>query len=100
MDAATGNKMWEKDTIIDHSHSYTVTGAPRVVKGKVLIGNGGAEYGARGYITAYDAETGAQAWRWVVVPGDPSKPYEYESMEAAAKTRGPPWKDWIHCRGR
>src|SRR6267142_2920601 len=67
IDAATGKKVWEKDTIIDHSHSYTVTGAPRVVKGKVLIGNGGAEYGVRGYITAYDAETGEQAWRWFVV---------------------------------
>src|SRR6266403_1103593 len=60
LDAVTGNKGWEKDTIIDHSHSYTVTGAPRVVKGKVLIGNGGAEFGVRGYVTAYDAETGAQ----------------------------------------
>src|SRR6267143_1816913 len=86
IDAATGKKVWEKDTIIDHSHSYTVTGAPRVVKGKVIIGNGGAEYGVRGYITAYDAETGAQAWRWFVVPGDPSDPYEVVSMEAAAKT--------------
>src|SRR5712675_2392687 len=73
IDAVTGKKIWEKDTVVDHSHSYTITGAPRIVKGKVLIGNGGAEYGARGYITAYDAETGAQAWRWFVVPGNPSK---------------------------
>ena len=99
IDAATGKKVWEKDTIIDHSHSYTVTGAPRVVKGKVLIGNGGAEYGARGYITAYDTETGAQAWRWFVVPGDPSKPYEDESMEAAAKTWDPAGKYWINGGG-
>src|ERR1700676_5453984 len=48
LDAVTGNKIWEKDTITDHSHSYTVTGAPRVFNGKVLIGNGGAEYGVRG----------------------------------------------------
>jgi quinohemoprotein ethanol dehydrogenase len=99
IDAATGKKIWEKDTIIDHSHSYTVTGAPRVVKGKVLIGNGGAEYGARGYITAYEAETGAQAWRWFVVPGDPSKPFEDESMEAAAKTWDPAGKYWINGGG-
>jgi len=52
-----------------------------VVKGRVLIGNGGAEYGVRGYVTAYDAETCAQAWRWFTVPGDPGKPYEDESME-------------------
>jgi quinohemoprotein ethanol dehydrogenase len=99
IDAVTGKKLWEKDTIIDHSHSYTITGAPRVVKGKVLIGNGGAEYGVRGYITAYDAETGAQAWRWFVVPGDPSKPFEDSSMAAAAKTWDPAGKWWINGGG-
>jgi len=99
IDAVTGKKVWEKDTVIDHSHSYTITGAPRVVKGKVLIGNGGAEYGARGYITAYDAETGEQAWRWFVVPGDPSKPFEDASMEAAAKTWDPAGKWWINGGG-
>src|ERR1700730_14972384 len=56
IDAVTGKKVWEKDTVIDHSHSYTITGAPRVVKGKVLIGNGGAEFGARGYLTTYDPD--------------------------------------------
>jgi quinohemoprotein ethanol dehydrogenase len=99
IDAVTGKKIWEKDTVIDHSHSYTITGAPRVVKGKVLIGNGGAEYGARGYITAYDAETGTQAWRWFVVPGDPSKPFEDSSMAAAAKTWDPAGKWWINGGG-
>ena len=99
IDAATGKKVWEKDTITDHSHSYTVTGAPRVVKGKVLIGNGGAEFGVRGYLTAYDAETGEQAWRWFVVPGDPSKPYEDASMAAAAKTWDPAGKYWINGGG-
>jgi quinohemoprotein ethanol dehydrogenase len=99
IDAATGKKVWEKDTVIDHSHSYTITGAPRVVKGKVLIGNGGAEYGARGYITAYDAETGEQAWRWFVVPGDPSKPFEDESMEKAVKTWDPAGKWWVNGGG-
>jgi quinohemoprotein ethanol dehydrogenase len=99
IDAVTGKKLWEKDTVIDHSHSYTVTGAPRVVKGKVLIGNGGAEFGVRGYITAYDAETGEQAWRWFVVPGDPSKPFEDESMEKAAKTWDPSGKWWVNGGG-
>ncbi len=99
IDAVTGKKVWEKDTLIDHSHSYTITGAPRVVKGKVLIGNGGAEYGARGYISAYDAETGEQAWRWFVVPGDPSKPFEDESMEKAAKTWDPAGKYWVNGGG-
>src|ERR1700731_4563588 len=99
LDAVTGNKIWEKDTITDHSHSYTITGAPRVFNGKVVIGNGGAEYGVRGYVTAYDAETGAQAWRWFVVPGDPSKPFEDDSMAAAAKTWDPAGKWWINGGG-
>jgi quinohemoprotein ethanol dehydrogenase len=99
IDAASGKKAWEKDTVIDHGHSYTITGAPRVVKGNVLIGNGGAEYGVRGYISAYDAENGGLAWRWFVVPGDPSKPFEDESMERAAKTWDPAGKYWINGGG-
>ena len=63
LDAATGQKVWEKDTLIDHDHSYTITGALRAFNCKVLIGQGGAEYGARGYVTAYDTETGNQLWR-------------------------------------
>ena len=92
LDAATGKKVWEQDTIIDRKHSYTITGAPRVFKGKVIIGNGGAEYGVRGYVTAYDAKTGKQTWRWFTVPGDPSKPFEDESMAKAAKTWDPAGK--------
>ena len=94
LDAATGEKVWEKDTIIDHSRAYTITGAPRVANGKVIIGNGGAEYGVRGYVTAYDAETGEQKWRWFCVPGNPSKPFEDKSQEAAAKTWDPSGKYW------
>ncbi len=94
LDAATGAKQWEQDTIIDHSRSYTVTGAPRVFKGKVMIGNGGAEFGVRGYLTAYDAKTGKQAWRWFTVPGDPGKPYENAAMAMAAKTWDPSNKYW------
>ena len=99
LDAATGQKVWEKDTLIDHDHSYTITGAPRVFNGKVVIGQGGAEYGARGYVTAYDTETGNQVWRWFTVPGDPSKPFEDASMEAAAKTWDPAGKYWINGGG-
>ena len=99
IDAATGQKVWEKDTLIDHDHSYTITGAPRAFNGKVVIGQGGAEYGVRGYITAYDTETGNQVWRWFTVPGDPSKPFEDASMEAAAKTWDPAGKWWINGGG-
>lgn len=99
LDAASGAKVWEKDTLIDHDHSYTITGAPRAFNGKVVIGQGGAEYGARGYVTAYDTETGNQAWRWFTVPGDPSKPFEDASMEAAAKTWDPAGKYWLNGGG-
>ena len=99
LDAATGKVVWEKDTVASKDHSYTITGAPRVFNGKVVIGNGGAEFGARGYVTAYDAETGNQAWRWFTVPGDPSKPFEDESMAAAAKTWDPAGKYWINGGG-
>jgi quinohemoprotein ethanol dehydrogenase len=99
LDAVTGKVAWEKDTIVSKEHSYTITGAPRVFKGKVIIGNGGAEYGVRGYVTAYDAETGDQAWRWFTVPGDPSKPFEDESMAAAAKTWDPAGKYCVNGGG-
>ncbi|OYU91019.1 MAG: PQQ-dependent dehydrogenase, methanol/ethanol family [Bradyrhizobiaceae bacterium PARB1] len=99
IDAASGQKVWEKDTVIDRKMSYTITGAPRVFNGKVVIGNGGAEYGVRGYVTAYDADSGDQKWRWFTVPGDPSKPFEDESMAAAAKTWDPAGKYWINGGG-
>ena len=76
LDSATGKQVWSVSTVDDSDadpQSYTITGAPRVVKGKVIIGNAGGEYRARGYITAYDAESGKKAWRFYTVPGDPSK---------------------------
>ena len=92
IDAAEGKLIWEVWTT-DSTKNYTITGAPRIIKGKVIIGNGGAEFGVRGYITAYDAETGKQAWRFYAVPGDPSKPFESKAMEMAAKTwTGEWWK--------
>jgi quinohemoprotein ethanol dehydrogenase len=86
LDTASGRKVWEVDTVVDHARAYTSTGAPRVYKRSVIIGNGGGEFGVRGYVTAYDAETGEQKWRWFTVPGDPSKPFENEAMARAAKT--------------
>ena len=97
LDAATGALVWEVDTLIDRERPYTITGAPRAARGKVFIGNGGAEYGVRGYVTAYDAETGEQAWRFFTVPGDPSLPFEHPEMELAADT----WKggEWWEIGG-
>ena len=85
LDAATGNEVWSVVTV-DQTKAYTITGAPRVIKGKVLIGNGGAEYGVRGYISAYDAQTGKMLWRFYTVPGDPSQPFEAPILAEAAKT--------------
>ena len=92
LDAATGKLVWEVMTVPE-GQRYTISGAPRVFKGMVLIGNGGAESGIRGYVTAYDADTGKQIWRFYTVPGDPSKPFESPALEKAAKTwTGEWWK--------
>ncbi|MDA0978596.1 MAG: PQQ-dependent dehydrogenase, methanol/ethanol family [Proteobacteria bacterium] len=85
LDAATGEELFDVNTI-DRTMPYTITGAPRIVNGKVIIGNGGAEYGVRGYVTAYDWETGEQVWRFYTVPGNPEDGFESPAMEAAAKT--------------
>ena len=92
LDAATGKQVWSTQTT-DPDKPYTITGAPRVAKGLVFIGNGGAEMDVRGYVSAYDAETGELVWRWYTVPGDPSKGFENDAMEMAAKTwHGEWWK--------
>jgi quinohemoprotein ethanol dehydrogenase len=92
LDAASGALAWEVMTV-DAAQPYTITGAPRVVKGKVIIGNGGAELGVRGYVSAYDAETGALVWRFYTVPGDPALPFESPALERAAATwTGEWWK--------
>jgi len=90
LDAATGVPVWEEQTT-DPAMPYTITGAPRIVDDKVIIGNGGSEYGVRGYITAYDAATGDQVWRFYTVPGNPDAPFENPELEAAAKTWTGEW---------
>ena len=85
LDAASGEVVWDVNTI-DRSKPYTITGAPRIINDKVIIGNGGAEFGVRGYVTAYDTATGELVWRFHTVPGDPAEPFESATMEAAAKT--------------
>jgi alcohol dehydrogenase (cytochrome c)/quinohemoprotein ethanol dehydrogenase len=92
LDAATGKVVWDTPSIPKGSH-MAITGAPRIVKGKVVIGAAGSEYITRGYLAAFDAETGKEAWRFYTVPGDPSKPAEGKHLEAAAKTwSGEYWK--------
>ena len=93
LDAKTGKELWHADTI-PVGKMMISTGAPRVMNGKVIIGNGGADFGARGYVTAYDSETGKQLWRFYTVPGSPDENKGDAAMEAAAKTWGPEfWKN-------
>lgn len=92
LDAATGKPIWQTQTV-DRTKNYTITGAPRVVDGNVIIGNGGAEFGVRGFVAAYNSETGKLAWRTYTVPGDPALGFESKALEAAAKTwTGQWWK--------
>ncbi|MDR8393536.1 PQQ-dependent dehydrogenase, methanol/ethanol family [Aliifodinibius sp. S!AR15-10] len=90
LDAANGEPLWSVATF-DPSTDYSITGAPRAVKGNIIIGNGGAEFGVRGYVSAYDAENGDLVWRTYTVPGNPSESFESEAMEQAAETWSGQW---------
>ena len=93
LDRTTGALLWSTRTF-DLSEPLYITGAPKAFKGKVLIGNGGTENGpSRGYVSAYDAETGKLVWRFYIVPGNPADGFEDEAMAMAAKTwTGEYWK--------
>ena len=85
LDKSSGAVNWDILTI-DKSKPYTITGAPRIIDGKVIIGNGGAEFGVRGYISAYDVNDGSMLWRFFTVPGNPDQPFESEALAKAAET--------------
>ena len=87
LDAADGSLNWEVRTT-DPERPYTITGAPRIIKDKVIIGNGGAEFGVRGYVSAYNVNNGELAWRFYTVPGNPAEGFENEAMKRAAATWG------------
>ncbi len=92
LDAQTGRVIWSTETT-DPKGGQTVTGAPRVFDGKVIIGQAGADFGMRGYVTAYDQQSGKQVWRFFVVPASPEVNKGDPAMEAAAKTwQGEFWK--------
>ena len=93
LDARTGHEMWSVQTV-DPKSSANITGAPRVFNGKVVIGFGGADIEPlRGRVTAYDAATGKELWRFYTVPPDPGAPSEGAAMDMAAKT-------WSEARPR
>src|SRR5690606_12745852 len=90
IDAKTGREIWTVQTF-PPGHEYSITGAPRVYDGKVVIGNGGADYGSRGFVTAWDAETGEKVWKFYIVPGDPSKGPDGEASDSAMAIATPTW---------
>ena len=90
LDRRTGSPVWSAQTT-PKDGPYSITGAPRIAGGRVVIGNGGSEYAVRGFVSAYDAETGALAWRSYMVPGDPSKPFESAALKRAAATWSGRW---------
>ncbi|MEJ0006752.1 MAG: PQQ-dependent dehydrogenase, methanol/ethanol family [Steroidobacteraceae bacterium] len=95
LDAKSGKEAWSTQTL-DPGQPLSITGAPRVADGVVIIGNSGGDFGARGFVSAYDIHTGKQAWKFYIVPGDPAKPDGAASdsvMPMAAKTwKGEWWK--------
>lgn len=97
LNRVTGELVWSTRTF-ELSEALYITGAPKAFKGKVLIGNGGTEHGpSRGYVSAYDAQTGKLAWRFYIVPGNPAEGFEDEAMEMAAATWSGQW--WEHGGG-
>src|SRR5690606_25126764 len=92
LDAETGEPVWTTDTVPeslglgDMTNQYSITMAPRVAKGKVFIGGSGGEFGARGWIAAFDTETGEEVWRFWTVPGNPDDGFEAPHLEVAAET--------------
>lgn len=107
LDAKTGHTVWQVQTIprdawLGDIRSYITDGAPRVAKGVVMIGNGGAEFGARGFISGFDAETGALKWRFFTTPNRSNQPDHAASdpplMTMAYQTWGPQGA-WIHSGG-
>lgn len=103
IDAKTGKQSWSANTLqgAPAVMKYTITGAPRVVRGKVVIGNGGADMGARGFVTAYDSTNGKLAWRFYTTPnpkGQPDGAASDDVLKARAQTT---WGDgeWRHSGG-
>ena len=94
LDAKTGTPVWTTQTF-EKNWPYSITGAPRVFDGRIVVGNGGGDFGVRAFVAAYDAGTGKQLWKFYTVPGDPSKGPDGEAsdsvMPMAAKTWSGEW---------
>jgi quinohemoprotein ethanol dehydrogenase len=94
LDGKTGKLVWSVQDAIKGGGQF-INAAPRALGGKIIVGQGGGDFSfARGYTTAYDAETGKQLWRFYTVPGDPAKGFENKAMAMAAKTWTGQWWKW------
>lgn len=91
LDARTGTPLWSTLTVDNKNWPYSITGAPRVFNGKVIIGNAGVELGVRGYVSAYDVNTGKLIWRFWTAPGNPAAGFENPLLAKAAKTWSGEW---------
>jgi quinohemoprotein ethanol dehydrogenase len=90
LDKNTGKALWTTQTF-PPGNEYSITGAPRVYDGKVVIGNGGADWGSRGFVSAFDAETGKKLWKFFITPTDPAKGPDGEASDEAMKIAQPTW---------
>jgi quinohemoprotein ethanol dehydrogenase len=90
LNAETGKVLWEARVAYPQDN-YTITMAPRIAKGKVIVGVSGGDRPTRGFFAAYDAMTGHLAWRFYTVPGDPAKGFENSAMRKAAATWDSDW---------
>jgi quinohemoprotein ethanol dehydrogenase len=91
LDARSGKQVWSTKST-PNERRYSITGAPRIANGRIFIGSAGGEFDARGYVDAYDAETGKRQWRFWTVPGDPAQGFENKAMEMASATwKTPGW---------
>jgi quinohemoprotein ethanol dehydrogenase len=99
LDAGTGKPVWTTQTL-DKGQPLSLTGAPRIAAGQVVIGNAGGDFGARGYISAYDAETGRPTWKFFIVPGDPAKSPEGAASDSVMPMAAKTWTgDWWKVGG-
>jgi quinohemoprotein ethanol dehydrogenase len=94
--AATGIQVWQS-LVVDRTQRYSITGAPRAVGGRILIGSAGGEFGVRGFLAAYDADSGKLLWRFYTVPDNPNAKSEADLPQEVARTWTGQW--WTHGGG-
>ncbi len=100
VDAKTGKLVWETATFDPMKDAMSITGAPRIGNGIVFIGQGGGEYHQRGFMSAYDANTGKKLWKFYTVPGNPANGPDHEASDDIMATAAATWKgEWWKTGG-